>query len=175
MRSPATLALLATTLNSCLLATALLSTAQAALEPPEGETVLVIQGMIGQRNCSQGLCLDLAMLKALPQHTVVITHPSGEGQHAYVGPLLRDVLILAQASGDQLSLRSPNDQELQFVFGDVATIGPVLAWQEDGLPMHTRDKGPLWLILPLDEHPAMTQMKYLSTVVWQLAMIDVGL
>lgn len=153
----------------------LLPPSQAAMAEPDGPPVLVIQGMIGHSNCPQGFCIDLAMLKALPQHTIVTAHPWDDGQHAYTGPLLKDVLSLVGASGNQLRLKALDDYSVRFVFDELEAYRPILAWQEDGMPMRIRDRGPLWLMLPLDEHPTLTQMKYLSTMIWQLAMIDVGL
>ncbi len=49
----------------------------------------------------------------------------------------------------------------------------ILAWQDDGMTMRVRDKGPLWFILPLDQHPELRRSEFTDMMIWQLSAIDI--
>ena len=48
----------------------------------------------------------------------------------------------------------------------------ILAMWANGVRLSRRDKGPIWLMYPLDDHPELSEAKYSSRLVWQLVRME---
>ncbi|MDK3163309.1 molybdopterin-binding oxidoreductase [Aeromonas caviae] len=154
-----------------LLSLALPGMAQAA---PQGPVILKVTGNLDPADPADGEVLfDMAMIQALPQHEVVTSNPWVDKPHKYVGPKLADVLTEVKANGKSITLTALNSFQIRINWDKVKQYDPILAWQDDGMTMRVRDMGPLWFILPLDQHPELRRSEFTDMMIWQLSAIDI--
>ncbi len=145
----------------------------AELAKPQGTVILTLRGLIAETNNREEADFDLTMLKSLPQHSITTRHPWIESRHNYEGPRLSDLLEQVGAQSQQLTLIALNDYQVDVDFAELAKFNPILAWSENGREMTIRNKGPLWLMLPIDEYPELLQISYSDFMIWQLRSIIV--
>ena len=117
--------------------------------------------------------LDLATLEQMPHHTVATSTPWTEGVSSYEGVLLRDLLHGLGVSGTTIKLIALNDYAITIPAADFEKYDVVLAYAWDGQAMPVRDKGPLWVIYPLDDHPELKNEDIHSKMIWQVRRLDV--
>ncbi len=48
----------------------------------------------------------------------------------------------------------------------------LLATRMDGNPMRIRNKGPIWILFPLDQFPELNTMEVHGQMVWQLEKLE---
>ncbi|MGG7517329.1 molybdopterin-dependent oxidoreductase [Allorhizobium undicola] len=144
-----------------------------ALEQPKGPVILTIKGNVSQPNRAGEADFDLAMLEALPGRSGRMETPWVKGMVAYSGPLLREVLKAAGASGRVLVVRALNDYKADVPVSDAETLETILATRQDGKLMPVRDKGPLMLVYPFDLDTKLFTEKYFARSVWQIREIEV--
>lgn len=155
-----------------LLSLAIMPTASA--EALTGPVILKVSGNIKSADEVDGKVLfDLAKLQALPQHEVVTGNPWVDKPHRYRGPKLADLLASVGASGKTVILTALNSFQITIEWDKVAKYDPILAWQDDGVVMRVRDKGPIWFMLPLDQYPELKRSEYTDMMIWQLDSIDI--
>ena len=158
-----------------LAAAAMVPALHAATAPaPAGRVVLSIGGKVRRTNAEGRLDLDMAALEALPQHSFTTTTPWYKAPVSFTGPLLRDVLALADAEGTQLTAVALNDYKVDLPFEDARRWNVVLARLLDGKPMATRDKGPLFIVYPFHENAELRSERYYSRSAWQLRRLIVA-
>ena len=143
------------------------------LAPPEGRVILTISGPLAVANADQEARFDMAMIEALPQRETVATTPWFEGPQRFTGPLLSDLMAAVGARGAQLRIVAMNDYAATMPWEDIDRFPVILAVRHNGQPMSVRDKGPLFVIYPFDEHPELADEVYFSRSVWQVARIEV--
>ena len=144
------------------------------LAAPEGPVILKVTGNLDPANPADGeVDFDMAMIQALPQHEIVTSNPWVEKPHKYMGPKLADVLTAVKANGKSITLTALNSFQIRINWDKVRQYDPILAWQDDGVTMRVRDKGPLWFILPLDQHPELKRSEFTDMMIWQLSAIDI--
>jgi hypothetical protein len=147
--------------------------AVSALELPKGKVVLTIDGQISRTNAPQRADFDLDMLAALPQHVIRTHTPWHKGLQTFTGPLLRDVLAQAGASGQHLLAVALNDYRVELPMDDVKTFEVVLARLHNGEPMRVRDLGPLFIVYPFDSDERLRSDPYYRRSAWQLRSLTV--
>ncbi|MGL5090128.1 MAG: molybdopterin-binding oxidoreductase [Aeromonas sobria] len=146
----------------------------ASAEALTGPVILKVSGNIKSADEVDGKVLfDLAKLQALPQHEVVTGNPWVDKPHRYKGPKLADLLASVGASGKTVILTALNSFQISIEWDKVAKYDPILAWQDDGVVMRVRDKGPIWFMLPLDQYPELKRSEYTDMMIWQLDSIDI--
>jgi hypothetical protein len=148
------------------------SLADNALPKPTGDVILSITGAIDIRNTASGADFDLAMLEAMPKATIATSTPWTDGVTTFEGVALGDVLKRVGATGTGLNLKALNDYAAPVPVAD-AGLGAILAFRVNGAFISIREKGPLWLIYPFDEHPDLKREEIYSRAVWQIRSIDV--
>ncbi|MFN3508610.1 MAG: molybdopterin-dependent oxidoreductase [Allorhizobium sp.] len=158
---------------AALLASALTATAALALDAPTGPVVLTVKGAISNTNAGDTAQFDLAMLEKLKGRKGEMETPWTEGKVTFEGPLLREVLAAAGATGANLKVRALNDYAAD-VPADDAKLDTILATKLNGKAMSIRDKGPLMLVYPFDLDAGLYNEKYFSRSVWQIKEIEVG-
>jgi len=144
-----------------------------ALEAPQGPVLLTISGGISQENIDGTARFDRTMLESLPQHSMVGGTPWTDGVVTFSGPLLRDVLALAGATGDTLHMTAANGYQVDVPAGDARKYEAILAMTMNGETLTVRTKGPLWLIYPWDKRDELRTETYYSRSIWQLIAIEV--
>jgi len=111
---------------------------------------------------------DMRALEALPQRTYKVTTPWYSRPVTFQGPLLRDVLAAAGASGTHIDAVAINDYAADIPFEHAEAYDVIIALRMDGKPMSPRDKGPLFVVYPYDRLPPEMREKSFERSVWQL-------
>jgi hypothetical protein len=144
-----------------------------ALERPVGPVVLTVTGRVRQTNVGNSVQFDMAMLEAMPQQTVKTRTPWFAQARRFTGPLLRDVLSAAGASGNLMRLIALNDYRVDMPVDDAQRYDVVMARLIDDKPLSVRDKGPLFVIYPFDDKPELHGAMHYARSAWQLRTIEV--
>jgi hypothetical protein len=147
--------------------------AATELQAPTGTVVLTLSGRVAKRNVGDAAAFDMAMLEALPQRELVVPTPWFDEPRRFTGPLLRDVLAAAGATGTTLRASALNNYRVEIPFDDAVRHDVVLARLLDGKPMSVREKGPLFVMYPFDRKSELRNAVYYSRCIWQLRAIEV--
>ena len=90
----------------------------------------------------------------------------------FQGPSLRSVLEAADIGQDgRLKMIAINDFASSAPAADAYKYNVILAVLRDGEEMSIRDKGPIWVIYPMDDHAQLRDDMYNGRLVWQLKSI----
>ena len=144
-----------------------------ALEPVKGKTILTITGKVAEKNSANGAEFDLAMLEKLPQQTFSAKTPWDKSPIKFKGPLLRDVLAAAKASGTTLKAAALNDYQTSIPFEDATKFDVIVAHQMNDQAIPVRTKGPLFIVYPFDSKAELRSNVYYERSAWQLKSIIV--
>jgi hypothetical protein len=161
------------TFFAMLLATWVWAPAAWALDKPSDPVVLTISGQVGVANAGKTAVFSMEMLAKLPQHKVFTKSPWYPAGAEFTGPLLRDVLAAAGAKGVKIVAVALNDYKTDIPFDDVVQHDVILARLMNGKPMPVREKGPLFVVYPLDSKPELQSQVYYNRSAWQLARLIV--
>lgn len=145
----------------------------SALELPQGPVVLSLSGRVRHPNRGDIAAFDMAMLERLPQSGFSTRTPWYAEARKFSGPLLRDVLAAAGSHGTVLRTLALNDYRVDIPAEDAQRHDVLLARLLDDKPVPVREKGPLLIIYPFDQQPALRNALYFSRCVWQLKAIEV--
>jgi hypothetical protein len=72
-----------------------------------------------------------------------------------------------------LKMVALNDFSSEVLAADAFEYDVILAVLLNGEPMPVRDKGPIWVIYPMDDNPELHDDIYNDRLVWQLKSISV--
>ncbi len=147
--------------------------AAAELERPEGEVVLTVTGNLTRKNAPNGAVFDMAMLQRLGAMTLRTSTPWTEGKTEFHGVLVRDLLALVGAQGSTVTALALNDYSFDIDIDDFHRFPVILASEVDGRALTARDKGPLWIVYPLDDLSGSEKEAVEKRMVWQLIQIQV--
>ncbi|MGC9457580.1 MAG: molybdopterin-dependent oxidoreductase [Halothiobacillaceae bacterium] len=158
-----------------LLLAALISTTVRAepLPSPTEPVILTLAGKIAKTNHDDQARFDLPMLAALGEQRLSTSTVVTDGVNAFVGVWLRDVLAAVGAEGDTVVATALNDYRIEIPVEDFFEYQVLLAWEMDGERLTPRDKGPLWIVYPRDDHVRLQDIRYDYRWVWQLERLDV--
>lgn len=154
----------------CLLAAA---SRAFALPPPVGEPLLKITGAIGHTNDGDQAVFDQAMLEGLGMTTIRTTTSWTDGVVEFTGPTVASVLDAVGATRTTLHAVAMNDFAVDLDGDELRRYGAILAMRQDGMQLSLRDKGPLWVVLPRDQHPELMDEANNSKWIWQLRSIEI--
>ena len=154
-------------------AAAVRSARGAGLAAPAGNVILTLRGRIAAGNTQDGAQFDIAMLDALLQGRFEGETPWTHGRSVFTGPLMAAVLDAAGAGGDSMRVTALNDYSADIPLADIRAYPVILASRHNGAPMSVRDKGPLWVIYPMDTNPALRNETIYTRSVWQVSSIEV--
>lgn len=143
------------------------------LAKPAGKVVLEVTGLIAHANSGAVADFDMAMLDALGNHETLTTTPWYNGVKKFSGPLGSDLLDAVGATGTQLKVTALNDYVTVIPVSDFKDYEVILATQLDDAPMSVRDKGPIFVIYPFDQQPALNNETYYGRSAWQVKSIEV--
>jgi hypothetical protein len=114
-----------------------------------------------------------ADLLALPQVTIRTRTEFTDGVVEFIGPLARDaVAFIETGAATTVHLVAANDYAIDIPLGDLADYEVILAMQANGERLTIRDKGPIWLMYPLDDHAELQDPMYNNRLIWQLTVIE---
>ena len=144
-----------------------------SLDAPTGKVILTISGALAHPNDHGEAAFDMALLQKLPQHSFSTRTPWYPRPRKFSGVLLRDLLAATGAPAGTLKAVALNDYRVEIPNEDVMQHGALLAYLLDDAPMPVRDKGPLVVIYPFDDHPDLRSAVRYSRAIWQLRSIEV--
>lgn len=147
--------------------------AAAAIDAPTGPVLLTISGNIGSTNQDGKLLLDEKAFEALPFTTVKTETPWTDGMTTFEGVPLKVLLDLAGAKGSTIHAVALNDYAVDVPASDSENPNVIVAYRMNGERMRVRDKGPLWLIYPLSDEPALQTEETHSKMIWQIKELDI--
>lgn len=146
---------------------------EGALPSPSGEVVLTIGGAINVTNVGEEAHLDADMLASLPRHRMT-THTSvNDGPQSFEGFLASDLLDAVDAEGSDVTALALNDYRVTIPMADFETYDVLMADTMNGERLTRRDKGPLWIVYPRDDHQALQDIRYDYRWVWQLYRLEI--
>ncbi len=120
------------------------------------------------------ITLDEAALAALPQVEFETATPWTLGTHRYRGPTLKSVLAAQQVdSASAIDVAALNGYQQRVDLSLFAKVPLTLVRYQDDKPLTRRNKGPLWLLVPLSAHPYMDVSAIHNNMVWQVIRIEV--
>ncbi|QXB97821.1 molybdopterin-binding oxidoreductase [Aeromonas sp. FDAARGOS 1418] len=130
---------------------------------------------IAGAGCCNGkgeVVLTRAEFEALPQTEVKTGTPWTEGEHLYRGVLLRDLVRIYGLKSQEVKALAVNEYWAALPLEDGEKYPVLVAEKQDGKALTLRNKGPLWVIYPLTDHPELNKELYHSRMVWQLTALE---
>jgi hypothetical protein len=151
----------------------LLLAAALALAPAAALTASDTALVLARTGTAEMLELSIEDLAALPQVTVVTETEFTNGEVAFRGPLVREVLQhLGLDDADSLRFTAANDYYVDIPTSDFRKYNAILAIEQDGKRLSRRDKGPLWLMYPISDFAELRDPIYLGRLIWQVIRIE---
>lgn len=112
-------------------------------------------------------------LAALDQAVITTGNDFIDGVAEFKGPLAHEIVdMVARAGLESVRLTSLSDFFIEVSIAELRTYGAILALQQDGVQLSRRDKGPIWLIYPVDIYPELQDSAYTSRQIWQVRTIE---
>lgn len=145
----------------------------ASAQSKSPTTVLTLTGQMQNYTEGSEYRWTLPMLEVLPQHTIKTMTPWTLQAVEYSGPLLRDVLKTVQAHGTQLVSKALNDYTVNIPLQDALTFDVIVATRMNGQAISVRQRGPLLVIYPFNNHPELRTSMYYDRSIWQLKAITI--
>jgi hypothetical protein len=143
------------------------------LGQPQGKVILSISGNIGKANNGDTADFDLKMLEALGIQSLSTATSLTDGPQEFSGVPLRKILAAVDARGKTVEAVALNDYTYDIDIEDFSRFPVILATRMNGRALRVRDKGPLWIVYPLDEFTEMEQVQIERRMVWQLRQLIV--
>ncbi len=142
------------------------------LPQPEGTVLITVSGSINADNGDGVVQFDRTMLENLDWREVRTYTSFTSGEQVFEGPTLASLLTAVGADGDTLKAIAINDYTVTIPAAHASEHGVILAMDQNGRAMRVRDKGPIWVVYPLDETQAGQQL-FDAEMIWQLNRIVV--
>ena len=143
------------------------------LAKPQARPMLEVTGKITVTNGDGKAAFDLAMLEGVGVSKTKTSTAWTEGEPQFEGVMLKTLLDRLGASGDTVEAVALNDYKVQIPIADFAKYPVILAYKMNGELLKVRDKGPLWIIYPQDDFPALKNKETQSKWVWQVKELRV--
>lgn len=142
-------------------------------EQPSGPLILTISGEL---DCSPSgtAYFDLQRLDALPQSVVSTMTPWTETTDSYSGVRLSELLTALGAKGNKISATALNDYSTEFSSDASLEYPVILATRRNQQLMRVRDKGPIWIMYPLNDYPQLRKEEHHHAMVWQLKSLQIS-
>lgn len=142
------------------------------LAKPTGKVVLTVTGQIDNTNGDGVAQFDMAMLEALAQGETRTNTPWYDGEKTFTGPTAKALVDAVGGHGTIMNVLALNDYASEIPVSDFTDLPVILATKVDGEPMSVRDKGPIFVIYPFDQHPELNNETYYGRSAWQVKSIE---
>ncbi len=154
---------------SCILLTILVLARTAV--PAAAEDLLVIRNATAPAQAE--VRFSEADLLALPQVTIRTRTEFTDGVVEFIGPLARDaVAFIETGAATTVHLVAANDYAIDIPLSEIFDYDVILAMQANGERLTMRDKGPIWIMYPLDDHEEMQDPVFNNRLIWQLTVME---
>lgn len=143
--------------------------AYSTLEPAAERTVLIV-AVKGQPQLLRHY--RLRDLEALPQTHRRAMLPDESQVSEWQGVRLSTLLAgFERADTQHLRVEALNDYSTLIPLGDLDAFEPILAYRRDGHSIGIAERGPLFVIYPMVDHPELRTQVYFNRTVWQVSRI----
>ncbi|WP_229680451.1 molybdopterin-dependent oxidoreductase [Marinobacterium zhoushanense] len=132
-----------------------------------------MSGNITKTNAPERSDFDLAMLESYPLYELEMVTPWTEGTQRFQGVALKELLQSLGAKGDTLRAVALNDYHATIDLKELADMPVLIAVKLNGSHMRVRDKGPLWIVYPMDSFSAADRPRHEANMVWQLRSLEI--
>jgi len=150
-----------------------LAQSASALPPATGKVILTINGNVAEKNTPTAAVFDLAMIEKLPQRTFTTMTPWDKQPIKFTGPLLRDVLAAAKATGTTIKAAALNDYQSSIPLDDAQKFDVILAHKMNDADIPVKTKGPLFIVYPYDTKAELRSSTYYERSAWQLKSLTI--
>jgi hypothetical protein len=117
-------------------------------------------------------------IEAQPQRRIVTSSPYFSGTATFDGPLMADLLTATLGAEPKASttikLVALNNYVVETTFSKLKNYDAIMATKKNDSRMLIRERGPLWVILPLTDRPNLDSADFHRLIIWQLSDIIVG-
>lgn len=145
----------------------------AEMQKPTGPVILTVSGEIGESNAGGDAVFDRDMLKSIGIKSLATTNPFDTGLQRYEGILLSDLLTHVGAKGTTLVAIALDGYTVEIPISDAKTYPVMLAMVWNGKEMTVRNKGPIWVVYPVDQFEKLKEEIYSIRSIWQLTRLIV--
>lgn len=126
-----------------------------------------IAGVHGQ------IAFSLADLRSMEQRTIRTGNDFVDGIAEFRGPEAFALIdLIGRAGADRVRMTAWNDYSVEFGLEEIERYRPVLALSVNGRQLTMRDRGPVWLMFPVDEHDELQDPSFNNKMIWQLRTIE---
>ncbi|MEM7210014.1 MAG: molybdopterin-dependent oxidoreductase [Pseudomonadota bacterium] len=145
----------------------------ANLQAPSGRVLLSVSGNIQTSNSADGAHFDRELFSSIGTSKIKTKTPWTESSDTFEGVLVRDLLERVGAKSSRFRAIAHNDYEVTVEGIDFDQYPVILATRMNGKKMTLREKGPVWIIFPWDDHPELATKSVKRFSIWQLKSIIV--
>lgn len=111
---------------------------------------------------------DLKLVGEVTIETPLVGDDKSEVIHRVTGPRMADVLRHFSIKGEIADAVALDAYRIDIPVDDAMNYDVVLATSIDGKKLGVRDRGPVWVIYPLKDHPELQTPMYEARSIWQL-------
>jgi hypothetical protein len=134
---------------------------------------LTVSGNIERPTDGAAATFNRAALRRLGTVTLRTSTIWTDGRPEFEGVLARDVLEAVGARGETVTAGALNDYVADIPIEDFYRYDVLLALEQDGVELTLRDRGPIWIVYPRDQHPELQDPLHDQKMVWQLEELQV--
>lgn len=137
------------------------------------EVLLTVDGKISVTNYLDKAEFDRSMLEAIGMQSMKTSNQFEPGIHEFQGVLLRDLLDKLKSSGTTLVARALDGYTIELPVKDAYDYPVMLAMIWNGKVMRVRNRGPIWVVYPIDDYDALRSPQFSGRSIWQLKSLTV--
>lgn len=116
--------------------------------------------------------LSTEQLEKLPFETFATKTPWTQGLQTFEGPSLSVLAGQRALPVERAIVVALNDYMATVPSEDWEQNGAILSIRLNGAPMKVREKGPFWVMYPMDRNPKLQTQMFRTRMVWQVKAID---
>lgn len=143
------------------------------LPAPAGDVILTVRGNIANTNGNGRARFDRAMLESLGTTGLETRTYWTDNVVRFEGVLARRVIAAVGGTGKTATATALNDYKIEIPLSDFSRYDVLLALKMNGKYMRVRDKGPIWIVYPVDQHPELDNELIRNRWVWQLSKLEI--
>ncbi|MEM7057134.1 MAG: molybdopterin-dependent oxidoreductase [Pseudomonadota bacterium] len=114
-----------------------------------------------------------ADLESLQQQEITTTNDFIDGEATFRGPLAYALIDqIGRAGAKLVRLTAANDYFVDIAIQELLDYGAILALEMNGKGLTTRDRGPIWLMYPIDQFEELQNPSMNNRLIWQLKTIE---
>lgn len=134
-------------------------------------TILTVTGAAGDPAATRVISEE--EFHSFPTMTYATRTDYTDGPTMFTGPLAREVLGEETLRGASVAvMTAANDFAVEIPASDLVRYDVIFATRVNGRRLSRRDKGPIWVMYPLDRHQELQNSAINSRLIWQLERLE---